>query len=172
MRLEMQSRADWDHRCAACVDGFDDFSAVDALQIDRCHPQVAVAELAFDDDERNPFASHFDGVRVPQLVRGKSAPHTGRRGDASELGAHGGRGPMPPARRAGDDAQQRPDGQLARRAPRGRGARSLDPCSRMLAPSRCFSSPGSLQPACPVAVETEEFRSNVNRPARVPDQRD
>jgi hypothetical protein len=31
-------------------------------------PEVAVAELAPDDDQRYAFACHFDGVGVPELV--------------------------------------------------------------------------------------------------------
>jgi hypothetical protein len=32
--------------------------------------EVAVAELPSDNDERYAFASHLDGVGVPQLMRG------------------------------------------------------------------------------------------------------
>jgi hypothetical protein len=50
------------------VDGFDDLGVVDALQVDRGDAEVAVAELALDDDRRHAFASELDGVRVPELV--------------------------------------------------------------------------------------------------------
>src|SRR4051795_11774428 len=43
-----------DHRCSPSVDGLDDSVGVDALQIDRGHAEVAVAELALDDVERTP----------------------------------------------------------------------------------------------------------------------
>jgi len=39
---------------AAGVDGFDDLGVVDALQVDRGDGEIAVAELAFDDDQPHP----------------------------------------------------------------------------------------------------------------------
>jgi hypothetical protein len=53
------------------VDGFDDFGVVDALWMDRGDAEVAVAELALDDDQRHAFAEHLDRVCVAQL-RGRS----------------------------------------------------------------------------------------------------
>jgi hypothetical protein len=44
---------DWDHRRAAGVDGLDDLGVVDALEVDRGDPEVAVAELALDDGQRD-----------------------------------------------------------------------------------------------------------------------
>jgi hypothetical protein len=55
------------------VDGLDDLGVVDSLQVDGGDAEVAVAELALDDDERYVFACHFDGVGVPELV-GREAP--------------------------------------------------------------------------------------------------
>jgi hypothetical protein len=49
-------RADRDHRSATGVDRFDDFGVVDALQVDRGDAEVAVSELALDDDQRHAFA--------------------------------------------------------------------------------------------------------------------
>jgi hypothetical protein len=72
------------------VDGFDDFAGVDALEINRGHAEVAVAELALDDVERDAFAGELDGVRVTQLMRYEAAAHAGARGAASEYGARGG----------------------------------------------------------------------------------
>jgi hypothetical protein len=51
------------------VNGFDDLGVVDALEIDGSDAEVAVAELALDDHQRDSFVREFDGVRVPQLVR-------------------------------------------------------------------------------------------------------
>jgi hypothetical protein len=34
------------------------------LQVDRGEPEVAVAELALDDDKRHAFARQLDGVRM------------------------------------------------------------------------------------------------------------
>src|SRR5918993_675847 len=76
-----------DHRRAAGVDGVDDLGVVDALEIDRRDAEVAVAELALDDDERYAFASHLDGVGVPQLMRGESSADPRCGGRAPQLGA-------------------------------------------------------------------------------------
>jgi hypothetical protein len=71
------------------MDGRDDLRAIDALQIDRGDPEVGMAELALDDDERDAFVGHLDRVRVPQLVRGEPATNTGESGGPSELLASG-----------------------------------------------------------------------------------
>jgi hypothetical protein len=59
---EPKRRADRDHRRATGVDGFDDLGVVDALEIDRGHAEVSVAELALDHDQWHTFASHLDGA--------------------------------------------------------------------------------------------------------------
>ena len=57
------------------MDGFDDLGVVDALEVDGGDAEVAVAELALDDDQRHTFASHLAGVRVAELVRrGQRSP--------------------------------------------------------------------------------------------------
>jgi hypothetical protein len=48
------------------MDGLNDLVGVDALQIDRRHAEVAVAELALDDIERDAFVGELDRVRVPE----------------------------------------------------------------------------------------------------------
>jgi hypothetical protein len=53
------------HRCAARVHGLDDLAAIDALEVDGGDAEVAVSELALDDDQRYAFSGHFDGVGVP-----------------------------------------------------------------------------------------------------------
>src|SRR5215218_11291946 len=79
-----------DHRRAAGVDGVDDLGVVDALEIDRGDPEVGVAELALDDDQRHAFAGHLDGVRVAELVRRKAPPpYAGLAGDAAQFRAGG-----------------------------------------------------------------------------------
>jgi hypothetical protein len=45
------------------MDGVDDLGVVDPLEIDAGDAEVAVAELALDDDQRYAFARQFDGVR-------------------------------------------------------------------------------------------------------------
>jgi hypothetical protein len=71
-----------------------------------------VAELALDDDQRDAFAGHLDGVGVAELVWREAPAHAGRGGGAPELRA-GGRGcPRSAACRTGDDAEQRADGEF------------------------------------------------------------
>ena len=50
------------------MDGVDDFSRVDSLEVDRDDPEVRVPELRLDDGQRNPFVRHLDRVSMPQLV--------------------------------------------------------------------------------------------------------
>src|SRR5829696_6755284 len=49
---------------------------------------------------------------VAELVRREASPHAGLAGDASQLGARGGRRPWASARGAADHAEQRSDWQL------------------------------------------------------------
>jgi hypothetical protein len=82
---------------------------VDALEIDGRDPEVAVPELALDDDERYAFAGHLVGVSVSELVgREASANTSGRRG-APELRACPRGAPVASARRSFDDADERAD---------------------------------------------------------------
>jgi hypothetical protein len=71
---EPKSRADRDHGRAAGVDGVDDLGVVDALEVDRGDAEVAVAELALDDDELYAFVGHFDGMSVPELMWSEPSP--------------------------------------------------------------------------------------------------
>jgi hypothetical protein len=48
--------------------GLDDLATVDVVQIDGSDAEVAVAELALDDDQRNALAGHLDGVGVAELM--------------------------------------------------------------------------------------------------------
>jgi hypothetical protein len=67
------------------------------------------AELALDDDQRHALAGHLDGVGVAELVGREASTHSCRGGDTPQLGACRGGRPVAPARRAIDDAEQRPD---------------------------------------------------------------
>jgi hypothetical protein len=84
-RLQAQRRVDGHHRGVAGVDGVDDFGAVDALQVARGDSRL-VGELALDDDERNAFAGHLDGVRVAKLMWRKPAANAGPGGGVAKLG--------------------------------------------------------------------------------------
>jgi hypothetical protein len=57
------------------VDGADDLAAVDALQVHAGDAKVGV--LALDDDQRNAFVRHLDGMGVSELVRREAAPDAG-----------------------------------------------------------------------------------------------
>jgi hypothetical protein len=67
---------DRDHRLAAGVHGVDDFGVVDALDVDRRDAEVAVAQLALDDDQRDALARQLNGMRVTQLVGCEAPPNT------------------------------------------------------------------------------------------------
>ena len=90
----------------AVARSLDDFGVVDALEVDRGDAEVAVAELALNDDERHAFASHLDGVGVAQLMRGEpSADTRGRRG-APKLSSSGGGRPLATTRPAVENTEQ------------------------------------------------------------------
>jgi hypothetical protein len=48
------------------------------LKVDRGDPEVAVAELALDDGQRDALAGHLDGMSVTQLMGCEAAPPAGR----------------------------------------------------------------------------------------------
>ena len=94
------------------MDGVDDLGVVDALEVDRGDAEVAVSELALDDDQRDAFAGHLDGVGVSELVRCEASAHAGLGSGPAPIGARRGVSPVPSARGSGDDAEQRSDGEL------------------------------------------------------------
>jgi len=50
-----------------------------------------VAELALDDVDRQTFARHLHGVRVPELMRSEPPPPAGAPSELAELGPYGAR---------------------------------------------------------------------------------
>jgi hypothetical protein len=60
------------------VDRLDDLGVVDPLEIDAGDTEVAVTELALDDDQRHAFARQLSGVRVAELVRREATTNAGR----------------------------------------------------------------------------------------------
>ena len=72
-----------------------------------------MAELALNDVERDAFAGHLDGLGVAELVGREAPADAGSFGHAAKLSADGGTRPRSPPRRAGDHAEQRPDGHVA-----------------------------------------------------------
>jgi hypothetical protein len=80
------------------------------LEVDRGDAEIAVAELALDDHERHILTSHFDGVRVPQLMRSEPSADTRSDGGAPQVGSGGGARPLAATRPAVEDTEQRADG--------------------------------------------------------------
>jgi hypothetical protein len=72
------------------MDRLDDLGVVDALQVDRRDAEVAVAELALDDDQRHALARELDGMRVPELVWRETPPDTGFESGSAQIGSRGG----------------------------------------------------------------------------------
>jgi hypothetical protein len=91
------------------MDGFDDFGVVDALEIDGRDAEVAVPELALDDDQRYAFAGHLDRVSMSKLVGREASANAGGRRGAPELRACTRGAPVASARRSVDDAEERAD---------------------------------------------------------------
>jgi hypothetical protein len=73
----------------AGMDGLDDLGIVDPLQVDRSDSEIAVAELALDDDQRHAFTSQLDGVRVPELLRREASANASCDGRLAQIGAGG-----------------------------------------------------------------------------------
>jgi hypothetical protein len=59
------------------VDGVDDLGVVDPAEIGGGDPEIGMAQLALDDDQRDPLAGHLNSVGVPQLMRRESAADSG-----------------------------------------------------------------------------------------------
>jgi hypothetical protein len=101
-----------DHRRAASVDRVNDLGAIDALEVDRRDPEVAVAELALDDDERHAFVGHFDSVGVPKLMWSEPSPDARCDRRTPQVGPGAGTRPLAATRPAVEDTEQRADGKL------------------------------------------------------------
>jgi hypothetical protein len=74
-----------------------------------------VAELALNDYQRDALVSHFDCMRVPQLMWGKAAADSYSCCRAAELGSSRRARPVPPAGVPVDDAEERTDRELRAR---------------------------------------------------------
>jgi hypothetical protein len=65
------------------VDGVDDLGVVDSAQVRGGDPEICVAELALDNEQRDALAGHLGGMGVPELVRSEPAANAGRQGGLS-----------------------------------------------------------------------------------------
>jgi hypothetical protein len=50
------------------MDGVDDLRAVDPLEVDAGHPQIAMPELALDNDQWDALVCELDSVGMPELM--------------------------------------------------------------------------------------------------------
>jgi hypothetical protein len=71
------------------MDGLDDLGVVDALEVNGRDAEVAVAELALDDDQWPAFAGEFDGMGVSELVGREAPPDAGLDGGPVALDSAG-----------------------------------------------------------------------------------
>ena len=95
------------------MDGADDLSAVDALQVDAGDPKVGVPKLTLDHDQRNAFVRHLDRMSMAQLVGREPPSHTRSGGGMVQLLARRRRLPPTTSRRSVDHTQHRADWELA-----------------------------------------------------------
>jgi hypothetical protein len=91
------------------VDGVDDLSAVDSLQVDRRDTEMGMPELALDDHQRYAFVRHLDSVGVPELVRREATPDASERRCSPQLLASSRRFPVTTCGCATDHAEQGPN---------------------------------------------------------------
>lgn len=89
----------------------DDLGVVDAAQIYRGDREVGVTELPLDDEQRDSFAAHFDGVGVAEPVWREPAAHAGCAGGIAQLDANPGGGAGAAAGGSTQHAEQRADRQ-------------------------------------------------------------
>jgi hypothetical protein len=78
------------------VDGVDDLGIVDALEVDRGDGEVAVAELALDDHQRDALIGHLHRMSAAELMRREPPPHPRRRCRPAQIRTRGRAGPRPP----------------------------------------------------------------------------
>ena len=71
--------------------------------------EVAVTELALDDDQRHALVGHLDRMRVAELVGREATTHARLGGEPAELEPDGWCCPRPAACWSIDHAEERPD---------------------------------------------------------------
>ncbi len=107
---ECESGARGHYGCLPGVDGRDDLLDIDSLQVDAGRPEVRMPKLPLDDVQRHALAGELDRVRVAELVRRETSPHSSPGRERAELAANRGAWPRPTAGRSVDHAEQRSDG--------------------------------------------------------------
>src|SRR5829696_8590328 len=109
---------------------------------------------------------------VAELVRREASPHAGLAGDASQLGARGGRRPRAPARGAVDHAEQRSDRQLYPRVQPGRELLPRPVVHPDLAAAAALAAPHEQRTATRIQVGLDERERLVDPQARPPQHDD
>jgi hypothetical protein len=112
-----------------------------------------VAELALDHVHRHALARELHGVGVAQLVRREAGPDTRSAGEPARFDARVGTGPGPPAGRAVDDAEQRPDRELD----------SGDQPRSKLLPAPALHSDLAGRPPLPLRTSSDPRRGSRSR---------
>jgi hypothetical protein len=91
----LERGADGNHRRSPGVHGLDDLGVIDALEVHGRDAEVAVAELALNNHERDAFVRELDSVGVAQLMRREATPDASRRRGVAQLRSSGGYRPAP-----------------------------------------------------------------------------
>jgi hypothetical protein len=157
---------------AAGVDGADDLGVVDPLEIDARDAEMAVAELALNDDQRYAFARQFDGVRLAELVRRKAPANAGCDRGVAQVGPAGGVGPVAPARRPVEDAEQRSDGQLGPQLKPWLEFFSAPRVHADLAAASALAAPDQHSTTAPIEIGLGERERLVNAQPGTPEDHD
>lgn len=171
-RSQPQRRADWNHRRPSRMHGLDDLAAVDALQVDGGDAEVAVAELALDDDQRHAFAGHLDRVGVAKLVRREAAPNPCHGSRPSQLRAGRGGRPVAAARRAVDDAQQGTNRKLGPHVEPGLELLPSPGIHADLAATPALAAPDQDRPATLIQIALGQTERFLDTPPRAPQDND
>jgi len=135
-------------------------------------PRLACPSWRWITFERHAFAREFDGVGMAQLVWREAATHAGLDGEAAKLDADRGARPRPPACRAVDHAEQRPDRQLH---PLPKPGRELFPAPRVHAdlPAAAALAAAYQQRAAPwVKVLLSKRQRVLHAQSAAPEHRD
>jgi len=69
------------------MDGVDDFRAVDSLEVDAGHPEIAMPELPLDNDQRHALVRELYSVSMPELMRREASTDAGRFRGSAQLSA-------------------------------------------------------------------------------------
>src|SRR3954469_22434194 len=108
----LERRADGNHRRSPGMHGLDDLGVIDALEIHGGDAEVAVAELALNDHERDALVRELDRVCMAELVGSEAEPDASRRSGVAQLRASGRNRPAPAARRTANNAEERANREL------------------------------------------------------------